>query len=73
MADVEQLAEWYYGRWPQYAAMGAAMTVLVLVRGQGRPGIQVAGVGLLFAAALGPAAIHVASMFVGDSEKDPQA
>ncbi len=70
MAPVEDFTHWYYGRWPQYAAMGAA--TIVVLRGQGHPGIRIAGVGLLFVSTLGPAAIHVASMFVGDVEEEPE-
>lgn len=68
MSRLDNAVSWYYGRWPQYAAMSGCVALLVL--GEGHPVIQVTGVVLLPVTVLAPAALQIASSFIGSPDKD---
>ncbi len=71
MGGLDGWVSWYYGHWPQYAAMSGCVALLVL--GDGHPAIQVAGVVLLPITILGPAALQIGSMFIGEPGDDDDA
>ena len=68
MGGLDGWVSWYYGRWPQYIAMGSC--VLLLVLGDGHAAIQVAGAVLLPVAVLAPAALQIAGTFTGGPGDD---
>ena len=68
MGGLDGWVSWYYGRWPQYAAMSSCVALLVL--GDGHPVIQIAGVALLPVTVLAPAALQIAASFTGQPDDD---
>lgn len=66
MGGLDGWVSWYYGRWPQYAALSGCVALLVL--GNGHPVLQVTAVALLPVAVLAPAAMQIAATFTGQSD-----